>query len=344
MATKYLSATSAWSSATWWTTAGGSTTTAAPGVGDSADLNGRTLTIDQDITCDALIGATGTLAVSGNRTINANVGNTSAGFGCTLSGANQTVTINGNVQAGITTTRITLNGASTILNVNGNVVGGGSGIRGISITTCDELNITGNVTGGSTSSTAFGIGYGPGAITIVGDVTATSASGIGYLTTGACTIDVTGNVTTSVNGTIPRGILLSNGSPTLTINGNVTSANGSSLAGLTVSTANATATINGNVTGSSAHASGFGATISAGSLTINGDVIAGSTGTHAIEVTGGTLEVVGNIEERDGLTTIHVSAGTFTYSPASDDTVEYGGATLYATQGSGGGTSRGRSI
>ena len=58
---------------TWWTTSGGTTTTSAPTTGDDADTNGKTVTVDQAVTCDNIVG-TGTLAITGNRTVTANLG------------------------------------------------------------------------------------------------------------------------------------------------------------------------------------------------------------------------------------------------------------------------------
>ncbi len=187
MATKYANSSTNWSTMTWLDAPAGSTTT-APTTGDDADLNGKTVTIDQTVTCDNIVGA-GTLAVSGSRTINANVGNASAAFSCTLT-ASQTVTVNGNVVGGTTASKITVNGASTTLNVNGNVVGGaGSVVRAITATT-GTVNVVGNL---STVSNANAMLAGGATVTITGNVNG-SVGTVAALNINAGTVTVTGNL------------------------------------------------------------------------------------------------------------------------------------------------------
>jgi hypothetical protein len=206
MATIFLSANANSSVAVYWTTSGGSTTVALTSA-DTIDLNAHTLTVDATLTCAAIIGTTGTLAVSGSQTINATIGDASSGFACTLNGASQTVALVGNVIAGITANRITVSGASTTLNVTGNVTGGAT-FRGINCSV-GAVNVTGNCTGGTGSNGAAVISSGSGVVTVTGTVTGGSTVNVGgygaQVTSGTLTI----------NGTISGGSAASN-----TVNGN----------------------------------------------------------------------------------------------------------------------------
>lgn len=202
MATKYANATGNWSTMTWLDAPAGSATT-APGSGDDVDLNGKTVTVDQTVTVLSIIGA-GTLAVSGNQTINAVCGSAGAAWGCTLNGASQTVTVNGAVTAGITNHRLTVSGASTVLNVTGTVTAGGA-VRGITAM-AGTIGIVGNVAGGGGN----GVVNNGATITVSGNVTAPGA-GVGYNHL-AGTTTITGNVT----GGSASGLSISSGTVNLT--------------------------------------------------------------------------------------------------------------------------------
>lgn len=218
MATKYLSATASLSVAVWWTTSGGSTTTTAPGIGDDANLNGKTLTVDQAFTCDNIVGTTGAMAVSGSQTINANIGNAASGFSSTLSAA-QTVTINGNVIAGLTASRINVSGASTVLNVAGNATGSGvaANLAAITITNTGTVSMVGTLTGGSASG-SHGAIVQFGTFNLTGNLVDGGAGAIrkvsgtfNYTPTNAQTATIGGKVLYPVSGGLIGGGNLSGG-------------------------------------------------------------------------------------------------------------------------------------
>jgi hypothetical protein len=176
LATKYANATGNWSTMMWLDAPAGSVTT-APGVGDDADLNSKTVTIDQDVTLDNIVGA-GALAISGNRTINANLGNSAATFSFTINNGSLVAAINGNIQASSTANivRVTVYNVSSLV-ITGNITGG-TGSSGMRVAG-GSVSVVGNVTGGvtGTASSGSGIGHDGGSLTITGTVTGGSGTG-----------------------------------------------------------------------------------------------------------------------------------------------------------------------
>jgi hypothetical protein len=240
VATKYLSANANYSAAVWLDAPAGSVTT-APTSTDSIDLNAKTLTVDQDITVVDIIGS-GTLAVSGSRTLTCNLGRAAVTntWTCTLSAA-QTVALIGNILSGASGVKATVSGASTVFNVTGNVTGGGaSAVYGVNITN-GTVNLTGNSTGGSHAQAAGINLQSAGTLTINGNLIGATGLGLQALLGGSITVN--GNSTANANS----GFSILTGS-TLVLNGTVTAsvtAAGGSCGGGTV-------TVNGSIVGTAA--------------------------------------------------------------------------------------------
>lgn len=194
MAARTATKTGDWSDVTVWD--GG---VSLPGSGDTANSNGFTVTIDQDINLGSgtLINthaSTGRFLVNAARTIVANITATLLPvLEVTTTFASGTVTITGNLQGGSAAFAYALwdQAASPgIIQIIGNVTGGSnSSANGIGKSFTATVNITGNVTGGT--------------------------SGAGIDTT-LGTINLTGN---SQGGTNAIGIFGSSGTPTVNILG-----------------------------------------------------------------------------------------------------------------------------
>lgn len=232
MATKYASATGNWSTMTWWTTSGGSTTTTAPGVGDDANLNGFAVTIDQNVTCDKIVGA-GSMPISSSRTITAQMGDAASTWGSNsqITGAGTVVNFIGEfVATSRTTIGFAVNTGATV-NVTGNVsgatpnAGNNPTLRNVGGT----LNITGNIVGGTyqTQTTQYAVQHTSGTTTIIGNVTggttANLASSAILITTG--TVNVTGNIVDATASAVSKAGGTLNYTPTasqtVTIGGKV---------------------------------------------------------------------------------------------------------------------------
>jgi fibronectin-binding autotransporter adhesin len=341
MAAKYLSANAALSAAVWWTTSGGSTTTTAPTTGDNANLNGHTLTIDQTFTCDNIVGA-GTLAVSGSRTINANVGDGTSGLTCTLNAA-QTVTINGNILAASSATILTVSGASTIVNIAGNVTGCASGgsMAAISLTN-GILSIVGTLTSGSGNSNTHGLYVTGGTCSINGVLLLQSYAGTDR---GAALCVAGGNATVShdvdVTANGPNTIRVTSG--TLTVNANVYNTAIDTLApnqSGPISQSGGKIVVNGTITAGSSGKCKCGINTSGGVIVINGTVVGGTFNAdnlgndpYAIYGQYANITVNGNIIAGTVFPFGYWNS-TFTFNPSSGNYVVISGQTL--TVGSGG--------
>jgi hypothetical protein len=322
MATKYLSANAALSAAVWWTTSGGSTTTTAPGVGDDADLNGHTLTVDQTFTCDNIVGS-GTLAISGSRTINANLGNTGSAWACTLGAV--TLTVNGNiVGCSVTASRITLGGSTSTLNVTGNVTGGTGSNTYTLFNSGGTISITGDVT--PTASFTHGV-FNQGTLTVTGTV---YGFGNGH--------GIFQNVNTPIviNGNVSGGDALTYSNGSVTLNGNVTGGSAG-----TIRISGGTLTINGGTITAGTATAGHGIAFAGGTMTMTGVITTvgafqnglPQNAAYGILLTGGAITFTGNLIEGN-TTPVSRSAGTFSYTPTTGQSAIIGGTTLTAGSGS----------
>jgi hypothetical protein len=203
MANKWPLATGVWSNAANWNDG------TLPTASDDVYADGKTVTIDQDVTVITIRTTTrsggvagGGFIVSSSRTITMTgtgyIPGTGGGF--TLSqAAGNTVNIVGAITGG-PTTGLSINGGGAT-NITGSVTGGtAANCYGINIFTGASghtLSITGNVTGGTSGSSTGtpGIATSVGTtITIVGNVTANVSAGI-TINTAASNVSVTGNIT-----------------------------------------------------------------------------------------------------------------------------------------------------
>jgi hypothetical protein len=203
MADKWPLATGVWSNAANWNSG------TLPTASDDVYADGKTVTIDQDVTVITIRTTTrsggvagGGFIVSSSRTITMTgtgyIPGTGGGF--TLSqAAGNTVNIVGAITGGATT-GLSINGGGAT-NITGSVTGGtAANCYGISINAGangHSLSITGNLTGGTSGSSTGtpGLSTSVGAtITIVGNVTANVSAGMN-ITGAASTVNVTGNLT-----------------------------------------------------------------------------------------------------------------------------------------------------
>lgn len=219
-----------WSNPATWT--GGS----VPGDGDTADLNGHTVTMDITTvpasgTLAGLVspGTAGRLSLdmggATNYTINADVitaGTKSGGLlYVTGAAASGTLTINGDVTGGSGASAYGFLTSSTGDHViNGNVAGGsGSASHGAYLnTTTGTLEINGDVAGGSGSGNGV---FHYGAVTVTGNVTGGSgagAYGVRVVTPGA-SLEVVGNVQAGTY--LNNWGVYNSGAGTVTITGNL---------------------------------------------------------------------------------------------------------------------------
>jgi hypothetical protein len=317
MATVYPTAAGTWSTQTWNDDATGAAYGMAPQAGDTVLANGVAVTIDIDITVAEIAtragttaSAGGSFAVSGTRTINANIaaGTTDC---LTVSTSSSVITLVGNVTGGTSTNAdgILYSAASSTLAITGNVTGGSAGTaNGIvaSASAPSAYSINGNVTGGS-SSTARGIQQsGTCAGTIVGNFIGSAGPG---LNSSNGTVEVTGNptngnsvnvsggtvtitLTSDVTGIATAGNLIVSGGSCLIDGGGSYSFIGAAIAGrpAMVLTGGVVKAIGSFVADVS-----VAATLSTnGSLYIVGNVSA-TTSTNGISYLGGNLVVVGNV-------------------------------------------------
>lgn len=207
---------------TWWTTSGGSTTTSAPTTGDDADLNSKTVTIDQAVTCDNIIGA-GTLAMSGSRTINASLGSSASSF--VASWTSVTTTINGNIIGGTQAAAMLQTGNPSTTNITGNMTGGSTSNSVMTIPFGSIVTITGSVTSGTNGvGSTIALSSGGNSLTVNGNLIAITQLAIQQSGTGTVTINgsVTGGTTLSNNS--PAGVTINSG--TLIIVGTVSGGSG----------------------------------------------------------------------------------------------------------------------
>ena len=296
-----------WSSSATWP--GGVFPTSA----DDVYANGKTVTIDQNITVLSLRTTAGAGGVAGgsfivntSRTVTAT--NIYSGSSTCLTSTppfNSTVTINGNCLSTLATSgnvaAVNHNG-SGITSIFGNVEASGNtsldsvgvwnsgGLTGV-------LNITGTVRGGMQGN-AFGVSHiSPGTTNVFGDIYANNTGsnrGRGLRNNGQGTVNITGNV----YGQLSEGVDFYFSGGVINVTGNVYGGQG--YAGLSTGFTN-TVTINGNVypgtTGANSHGVSWQG---AGICTINGDVFGdnvsgtnpGSNGVRNFST--GTILVNGN--------------------------------------------------
>lgn len=285
MATITAAANGNWSDGATWT--GG----VVPGDGDTADLNGKTvtwnlLTIPASGTLASLTssGSSGklNLTASGSNTYTLNVADTASSIQAgtdtmiTVTGAapSASVVINGNPTGGSTTARYAIeHNSSATLTLNGKPsAGSGSVSPGL------VKSGTGNVTVTSASTIAAGLSnnYAINNNSTGGTLTVNANTGsLAIVNSVAGTVILNGNV---LGGGAANPSLRNASTGSITVNGNVQgAASGTSANGITNASAG-TITVNGNVTGGGdSGANGITHTGNGGSIVINGNV---TSGTH----------------------------------------------------------------
>lgn len=231
MAERYYN--SAGASGNWSTTANWDGGVAQPGAGDDVYANGKTVTIDQDVTCLSIRTDAGATAA--------------AGGGFTASAAGRNITLTG---AGV------VPGSTVCLTVTN---------------TTGTVTVAGNVTGSQTTNTTQGVSksLGAGAVAVVGTVTGGSGTNRHGVQISIGTVTVTGNVT---GGSAACSAVIFAGAATLTVTGAVTGGSAAGAVGVTCGVAG-TVTVIGNVTGGgNATAYGMTLT-GAGTFVVTGDLI-----------------------------------------------------------------------
>jgi hypothetical protein len=324
MAVRYAVATGNWSNTATWD--GGT----LPASGDDVYADGKTVTIDQNVTVANIynlqrVGGTigGTFTVSANGfTITANIaacGNASFPTAMSIT-ATGTTTIIGNITGNINTPTNAVGVGLIILagtvNVTGNVQGGGlagsnnNGSHGISVQNSSILNLTGNTTGGGSSSGTYGILF---ANTSRGVITGNSTGGLGGNGSG---IHVSSTLSNALvfNGLAiagPNPGILNASTGTVTINGNQTAV-GNANAYCITNTSTGVININGDCLGALSATPSLAYVLNnswAGIVNINGSVTArsvsptagttfgivnnNSTGTINVSTNVGTIDVTG---------------------------------------------------
>lgn len=269
MATITAAASGNWSNPVTWT--GG----VVPAAGDTADLNGFTVTMDV-----ATIPASGTLAAL---TSPAKAGSLALAMaGSTAYQINATAITAGTKNGGL----IAASGfaPSSTLVVNGNLTGGtGASANALLAVGSGDITINGNVVGGSGSGADAVYIANVSPLTINGNVTA-SAGGNGVTTNSGLLnpMTINGNV---VGGAASNKIGIQyGGASALVVNGNVTGGTGASAAGIyAVNASGGSVTVNGDVSAGSV-SSAYGVRNTNGvnvAVTINGTITAGSVGPFA---------------------------------------------------------------
>lgn len=296
MADKWAVGNGNWSAAGTWNDG------ILPGVGDDVYADGKTVTIDQDVTVLSIrttqrsggtAGGGFTLAAGWTITADMIAGTTT----CVTYASAGTAYINGDVYAGSATTArgVLVNNNSAIVEITGNVTGGSaSGAAGVYNATTSLLVVSGNVASGS-NTTAYGIhNNSSGTVIVVGNVVAYVARGI-YNALGG-TVDVSGSVT---GGFASNAIGVHNaGTGNILLTGTVTG--GSHSAGQGVyNSQTGTVTITGNVTAGSA---GVGAyNHSTGKILISGSVTSVGSVQGVLNNSSGIISIGGDmVSSSDG--------------------------------------------
>jgi hypothetical protein len=303
MAERYFN--SAGASGNWSTVADWDGGVSLPGVGDDVYANGKTVTIDQDVTVLSLRTTAGTTAVAGG------------GFTCSTT---RTVALSGAGLVPGSSTCLTFSGASgQTLTGSGTVTGGASGItNALSVTSSGTCNWTGNVTGGTSGSCRGAVNSSTGTLNIVGNATGgTQSSTYAVGNTAGGTLTLTGDATGGSAGTA-HGVL-NNGAGAATITGNVTG--GSSTAHGAFNNAGGTLTINGDLIPSAVNSAVSWTANTSGKIVLNGNIQSNASGVPPFGNPGHLLVIK--------------STTTLTHSYRTDDGGSIGAERILSTSGSG---------
>lgn len=199
MADKWPLANGNWSDAANWNDG------TKPGPNDDVFADGKTITIDEDITVASIrttqrSGGTagGGFTNAANRIVIAEIiGGTSTVL-THVSQASRTLSVTGNVFSGVGGSGISISGTAGSVTITGNVVGGASSnAAGITQTGTCNLRIIGDVVGGTGASLAPGIrAANTTNVELVGNITASNSQGFfGFIGL----FELTGTATASSN-------------------------------------------------------------------------------------------------------------------------------------------------
>ena len=314
MALRYAVANGNWSNTATWD--GGT----LPAAGDDVYADGKTVTIDTNVTVANLYT---TLRVGGT------IGGT-----FNISSGSYTITAN-IICGGAFLTNALIISSNSNQTIIGNITGGSNSGAGITFTGTGTLTITGNVTGGG-ANFAYGIGQSAGIINLTGNVIGGSSfTGIGNSNNVKLTITgiISGNGVNigsinsqalTLNGTCVAGAataITNSSTGTVTINGNITAVGNAGVFAI-LNSSTGIITINGDCLGALS-ASPSNAYIvnnnTTGIVNINGNVTARSVGPSATVAivnnnnVGGTINISGNVSGGSVLNAIGVynnSTGT----------------------------------
>lgn len=245
-----------------------------PTAADDVFADGFTVTIDQNVTVLSI------------RTTQRTGG--TAGGGFTI---NTGITVNANIIGGTSTVITRSSGAGTSF-INGNIngVNSGVGIPAVSLTASSGLLvITGNVVGGTGNNSNDGVSC--AATVITGGIT------------------ITGNVTGGMAGSC-RGVWHGSSTGTVTINGIVSPSNAANSHGVLVAGSGPLFVV-GTVNGGSNTGVGI-SNSSTGSVSVTGDVIAGSSSVGISNSSTGSVTVNGSVTGAATNAISNTSGGTVT--------------------------------
>lgn len=210
MAIRYAVVNGNWSNVATWD--GGTT---LPGAGDDVYADGKTVTIDQDITVLSI------------NTTQRSGGTAGGGFTASI-----TVTITANVVAGLSNCLTLTAIAPDTVTINGNlsVVYTTDGVCSVYRNNTATLNINGNISNGSiidTSKTSYGlISNAAGTINVIGNIIATNAIGGIANTSNSCALynvsTANINITGNISGANCSAGLVNYSTGEITVMGNVT--------------------------------------------------------------------------------------------------------------------------
>ena len=313
MALRYAVATGNWSNTATWD--GGT----LPAAGDDVYADGKTVTIDTNVTVanlynlqrvGGIIGGVFNVSASGF-TITANiVAAGSISFPSAMSiTATGTTTIIGNITGNINTPTNAVGVGLTIqagtVNVTGNVQGGGlggsnnNGSYGIWVLNSAVLNLVGNTVGGASSSGTHGIIF---SNTSRGVITGNATGG--YNSYGISTTSTLSNALVfngnCISGT--QGGIQNNSTGTVVINGTQTAVGTAGVYAIN-NTSSGIITINGDILGALSSAPSTAYIVNnglTGIVNINGNVtarsVSPSTSAGIVNNSGtGTMNIVGNV-------------------------------------------------
>jgi hypothetical protein len=313
MAVVYPLANGNWSTVANWYS-GGVAYLQLPQPTDTVDLNAKVILLDTNVSVVSITGASSAALINvtgGNYTINGNIYAT---------GTYQVV-INSTLPSG---TSLTINGNIFQQGTNGTTPQNNV----INHTGLGTINITGNVYGGTIGAVPIGAitNSNAGTINIIGTITNGNGNGYSCLNNSNGNIIFQGTCITSFSGGNTTSCINNTSVGTVTVNGGLIPSGGTTVYG--ISGGGGILNINGDVLGSTSVSPSvsFGATISTGTMTINGNVTqrsySASTTLGLINLSStGTINVTGSVSGGSVANTIAISsAGTGTINVTGNAT------------------------